>query len=118
MEVPARGTAMLPVPEGVALQIVVLPDGTVRVIRHTGLPPQMSVAGTNIAGNTWADYAALADPIEVEGDIRYLNLSDAEVTVAGVTLAPGEVSPDDGAPPEASAEAAPEESTEEGGDAQ
>ena len=118
VEVPARGTAMLPVPEGVALQIVVLPDGTVRVIRHTGLPPQMSVAGTNIAGNTWADYAALADPIEVEGDIRYLNLSDAEVTVAGVTLAPGEVSPDDGAPPEASAEAAPEESTEEGGDAQ
>ncbi len=118
-EIPAGGWAKVPVGEA-ALQIVVLPDGTVRVFRHTAMPPQVKIGSTNVQGNNWADMEALEEAPDVEGLVRIINLTDAEVTVGGVTLGPGEISPAGGEPEEAppgEGADAPVEASEEGGDA-
>ena len=115
--VPAKGSALIPTAAEIQAEVIILPDGSRRYV-NLGTGP-LQVNGANILGRCWTTDSApvsetpLPDTVET---VRYINLSDAEVTFGTVTVPAGQVlitGPEPAA--EATAEAA---ATEEGGDAQ
>ncbi len=126
VEIPAKGTVSILTGEA-ALEIAVLPDGTFRLIRHVGLPPQLQIAGATIQGATWADVEAIPEGTVTgfDGLVLLWNLTGADVTIDGFTVPAGgfETNQEDAAEedpvPDQPAEetAAPaEETPKEGGD--
>ncbi len=89
-EVPAKGKAVFDVADA-DIEIVALPGGTFRIIRHVGMPPQLQIAGVTIQGATWADVDAIPEGTAAgyDGVVRFLNLTEADTVIDGFTIPAG-----------------------------